>query len=100
MLKEFSTKLRERSIRPEEYTKQVDVEDFVKYDRDELWKTTNDEFNKYVPPIERGCETAETGIKTSISPLQAKYYQEAANREYYDPLKKYAQIAEDEGEKI
>ena len=42
MLKEFSTKLRERSCGEQEYIKQVDVADFVKYDKDNLWRTSND----------------------------------------------------------
>ena len=41
MLKEFSTKLRERSCGENEYIKKVDVKDFVKYDRDNLWRTSN-----------------------------------------------------------
>ena len=36
MLKEFSTKLRERSCGEEEYLKKIEVKDFVKYDRDNL----------------------------------------------------------------
>ena len=54
MLKEFSRKLKERSCGEEEYTKPVDVTDFVKYDRDNLWRTTNDVMNQYIPPIEGG----------------------------------------------
>ena len=42
MKKEFTRRLRERSCDPNEYTKNVNVEDFVKYDRDCLWRTTND----------------------------------------------------------
>ena len=34
MLKEFSTKLRERSCGEKEYIKPVDVADFVKYDKE------------------------------------------------------------------
>ena len=54
MLKEFTTKLRERSCGENEYIKKVDVKDFVKYDRDNLWKTSNDVMNQYIPTIEGG----------------------------------------------
>ena len=100
MLKEFSRKLRERSCGEEEYTKPIDVEDFVKYDRDNLWRTSNDVMNQYIPPIEGGTSDASTGLKTTISPIQAKKQKEQENKEYFDPLKKYAQIAEDEGNHI
>ena len=53
MKKEFTRRLRERSCDPNEYTKNVQVEDFVKYDRDNLWKTSNDVMNRYIPTIER-----------------------------------------------
>ena len=96
MLKEFSTKLRERSGADEEYIKKIDVNDFVKYDRDNLWRTSNEVMNQYIPPIERGCNDASTGLKTTISPIQAKHDKEAENHTYFDPLKKYAQTAEDE----
>ena len=45
MQKDFTKKLRERSCDPNEYTKKIQVEDFVKYDKDNLWKTTNDVMN-------------------------------------------------------
>ena len=100
MLKEFSTKLRERSCGEQEYTKTVDVKDFVKYDRDNLWRTSNEVMNQYIPPIERGVNDSSTGLKTTISPIQAKHDKEAENHIYFDPLKKYAQTAEDEGNHI
>ena len=100
MLKEFSTKLRERSCGEEEYLKKIEVKDFVKYDRDNLWKTSNDVMNQYIPPIERGTNDSSTGLKTTISPIQAKHDKEAENHIYFDPLKKYAQTAEDEGNHI
>jgi len=100
MLKEFSTKLRERSCGEEEYIKPVDVADFVKYDKDNLWRTSNDVMNQYIPPIEGGTNDTSTGLKTTISPIQAKHDKEAENHIYFDPLKKYAQTAEDEGNHI
>ena len=100
MLKEFSTKLRERSCAEEEYLKPVNVADFVKYDKDNLWRTSNDVMNQYIPPIEGGTNDTSTGLKTTISPIQAKHDKEAENHIYFDPLKKYAQIAEDEGSHI
>jgi hypothetical protein len=100
MKKDFTRKLRERSCEPNEYTKNIQVEDFVKYDRDNLWKTSNDVMNRYIPTIERGSDDASTGLKTNISPILAKKQKEAENKEYFDPLKKYAQIAEDEGNHI
>ena len=100
MLKEFSRKLRERSCGEEEYTKPVDVADFVKYDKDNLWRTSNDVMNQYIPPIEGGTNDTTTGLKTTISPIQAKHDKEAENHIYFDPLKKYAQTAEDEGNHI
>ena len=100
MLKEFSTKLRERSCGENEYIKKVDVKDFVKYDRDNLWRTSNEVMNQYIPPIERGVNDSSTGLKTTISPIQAKHDKEAENHIYFDPLKKYAQTAEDEGNHI
>ena len=87
MLKEFSTKLRERSCGEQEYTKPVDVADFVKYDRDNLWRTSNDVMNQYIPPIEGGTNDTSTGLKTTISPIQAKHDKEAENHIYFDPLK-------------
>ena len=100
MQKNNTRKLRERSCDPNEYTKNVQVEDFVKYDRDNLWKTSNDIMNRFIPPIERGSNDASTGLKTNISPIMAKKQKEMENKEYFDPLKKYAQIAEDEGNHI
>ena len=100
MLKEFSTKLRERSCDEQEYLKTIDVKDFVKYDRDNLWRTSNEVMNQYIPPIERGTNDSSTGLKTTISPIQAKHDKEAENHIYFDPLKKYAQTAEDEGNHI
>ena len=100
MLKEFTTKLRERSCGENEYIKKVDVKDFVKYDRDNLWKTSNDVMNQYIPTIEGGTNDSSTGLKTTISPIQAKHDKEAENHIYFDPLKKYAQTAEDEGNHI
>ena len=100
MKKEFTRKLRERSCDPNEYTKKVQVEDFVKYDRENLWKTSNDVMNRFVPTIERGSNDASTGLKTNISPIMAKRQKEMEKKEYFDPLKKYAQIAEDEGNHI
>ena len=100
MKKEFTKRLRERSCDPNEYTKNVNVEDFVKYDKEYLWRTSNDIMNRYVPTIERGSNDASTGLKTNISPLLAKRQKEMENKEYFDPLKKYAQIAEDEGNHV
>ena len=100
MKKEFTRRLRERSCDPNEYTKNVNVEDFVKYDKECLWKTSNDIMNRYIPTIERGKDDASTGLKTNISPIMAKKQKEMENKEYFDPLKKYAQIAEDEGNHI
>ena len=56
--------------------------------------------NQYVPPIESGSNDSSTGLKTDISPIMAKILKEHENKEYFDPLKKYAQIAEDEGNHI
>ena len=100
MLKDFTTKLRERSCDENEYIKKVDVKDFVKYDRDNLWRTSNEVMNQYIPPIEKGVNDSSTGLKTTISPIQAKHDKEAENHIYFDPLKKYAQTAEDEGNHI
>ena len=100
MKKEFTRRLRERSCDPHEYTKNVQVEDFVKYDKENLWKTSNDVMNRFVPTIERGSNDASTGLKTNISPIMAKKQKEMEKKEYFDPLKKYAQIAEDEGNHI
>ena len=55
MKKDFTRKLRERSCDLKEYTKPIDVKDLVKYDKDNLWKTTNDVMNQYIPPIEGGA---------------------------------------------
>ena len=88
MLKEFSTKLRERSCGENEYIKPVDVADFVKYDKYNLWRTSNDVMNQYIPPIEGGTNDTCTGLKTTISPIQAKHDKEAENHIYFDPLKK------------
>ena len=100
MLKEFTKKLRERSCSPEEYTKPINPEDFVKYDKDNLWKTSNDIRNQYTPTIEHLGQDTKSGMKTSISPILIKRQKEMENNEYFDPLKKYAQIAEDEGSHI
>ena len=100
MLKMFSRKLYERSCRESEYLKPVDVEDFVKYDREELWKTSNDVMNQYIPTIERGATDSSTGLKTDISPIRMLVQKEAKEKEYYDPLRVYAQKAEDEGNHI
>ena len=100
MQKDFTKKLRQRSCDPNEYTKTIQVEDFVKYDRDNLWKTSNDVMNQHIPPIEGGANDSSTGLKTYISPIMAKRQKEMENKEYFDPLKKYAQIAEDEGNHI
>ena len=100
MKKEFTRRLRERSCDPNEYTKNVNAEDFVKYDRECLWKTSNDVMNRFIPTIERGRNDESTGLKTNISPILARKQKEMENKEYFDPLKKYAQIAEDEGNHI
>ena len=42
MLKKFSIKLKEKSCGEKEYIKPIDVANFVKYDKDNLWKTSND----------------------------------------------------------
>jgi hypothetical protein len=100
MKKDFTRRLRERSCDPNEYTKNIQVEDFVKYDKDNLWKTSNDVMNRFVPKIEQGKNDASTGLKTNISPIMAKKLKEMENKEYFDPLKKYAQTAEEEGNHI
>lgn len=100
MLKDLTKKLRERSCSPEEYTKPVNVEDFVKYDRYDLWKTSNDVMNQYIPKIEQSTDGSSAGVKTSMSPLLAKQQKDSESKEYFDPLKKYAQIAMDEGNHI
>ena len=100
MKKEFTKRLRERSCDPNEYIKPIQVEDFVKYDKDNLWKTSNDVMNQHIPPIEGGVNDSSTGLKTYISPIMAKRQKEMEKKEYFDPLKKYAQIAEDEGNHI
>ena len=46
--------------------------------------------NQYIPPIEGGTNDTSTGLKTTISPIQAKHDKEAENHIYFDPLKKYA----------
>jgi hypothetical protein len=98
-MKEFTKNYQERSCAPEEYTKPIQVEDLVKYDKDNLWKTSNDVRNQYIPPIE-GVKNDMNKMKTNISPILARKQKEMENKEYYDPLKKYAQIAEDEGNHI
>lgn len=97
MLKDLTKKLRERSCSPEEYTNPINVEDFVKYDRYDLWRTSNERMNEYIPKIEQSKDGSDFGLKKSISPLIAKKQKEAESKEYFDPLKKYAQIAMDEG---
>ena len=87
MKKEFTRRLRERSCDPNEYTKNVQVEDFVKYDRDNLWKTSNDVMNRYIPTIERGSNDATTGLKTNISPIMAKKQKEMETKNTSIPLK-------------
>ena len=100
MLKEFNTKLRQRSCAEEEYLKKVNVEDFVKYDKTNLWRTSNEIMNQHIPTIEGGTNDTTTGLKTTISPIQQKHNKEAENHIYFDPLRKYAQTAEDEGNHI
>ena len=56
--------------------------------------------NRFIPTIERGRNDESTGLKTNISPILARKQKEMENKEYFDPLKKYAQIAEDEGNHI
>ena len=60
MKKDFTRKLRERSCDPNEYTKKIQVDDFVKYDKDNLWKTSNDVMNQHIPPIEGGTNDSST----------------------------------------
>ena len=74
MLKEFSTKLRQRSCAEEEYLKKVNVEDFVKYDKTNLWRTSNEIMNQHIPTIEGGTNDTTTGLKTTISPRSGKSY--------------------------
>ena len=81
MKKDFTRRLRERSCDPNEYTKNIQVEDFVKYDKDNLWKTSNDVMNRFVPKIEQGKNDASTGLKTNISPIMAKKLKEMENKE-------------------
>ncbi len=97
MRKNLTKKYRERSCGPNEYIKPIQVEDFVKYDKDNLYKTSNDVMNQYMSTIEGGKNDRSTGLKSYISPIMAKKLKEMENKEYFDPLKKYAQIAEDEG---
>ena len=56
--------------------------------------------NQYITPIEGGTNETSTGLKTTITPIQGKHDKEAENHIYFDPLKKYAQTAEDEGNHI
>jgi len=60
MKKEFTKRLRERSCDPNEYIKPIQVEDFVKYDKDNLWKTSNDVMNQHIQPIEGGVNDNST----------------------------------------
>ena len=50
---------------------------------------------QHVPKIEN-----PENEKNEISPILAKKQEEAEKKEYYDPLKRYAQRAEDEGSNI
>ena len=94
MRKDFTNKYLERSIRPDEYTKKIDCTDFIKYDGNNLWKSSYDVMTQHVPKIEDNNE------KNEISQILLKREQEAEKKKYYDPLKRYAQRAEDEGSHI
>ena len=87
MLKEFSRKLKERSYEEQEYIKPIDVADFVKYDKDNLWRTSNDVMNQYIHPIEGGTNDISPELKTTISPIQVKHDKEEENHIYFSPLK-------------
>ena len=65
-----------------------------------MFKENFRSMNRYIPTIERGSNDKSTGLKTNISPILARKQKEMENKEYFDPLKKYAQIAEDEGNHI
>ena len=52
MRKDFTNKYLERSIRPDEYTKKIDCTDFIKYDGNNLWKSSYDVMTQHVPKIE------------------------------------------------
>ena len=52
MRKDFTNKYLERSIRPNEYTKKIDCTDFIKYDSNNLWKSSYDVMTQHVPKIE------------------------------------------------
>ena len=95
MRKDFTNKYLERSIRPNEYTKKIDCTDFIKYDSNNLWKSSYDVMTQHVPKIEDN-----ENEKNEISPILLKRQAEAEKKEYYDPLKRYAQRAEDEGSNI
>ena len=87
MKKEFTRRLRERSCDPNEYTKNINAEDFVKYDRECLWKTSNDVMNRFIPTIERGRNDESTGLKTNISPILARKQKEMGIRNILTLLK-------------
>ena len=100
MLKEFSRKYYERSCGFNEYTKPIDPTDFIKYDGHNLWKTSYDVMCEHIPKIEGEegeFEGSDNALKTDASPRLAKRQAEAEKKVYYDPLKKYATIAETEG---
>jgi hypothetical protein len=100
MLKEFSRKYYERSCGFDEYTKPIDPTDFIKYDGHNLWKTSYDVMCEHIPKIEGeegGFGDIDNALKTDVSPRLAKRQAEAEKKVYYDPLKKYATIAETEG---
>lgn len=100
MLKEFSRKYYERSCGFNEYTKPIDPTDFIKYDGHNLWKTSYDVMCEHIPKIEGEegeFDGSDNALKTDVSPILAKRQAEAEKKVYYDPLKKYATIAETEG---
>ena len=58
-------------------------------------------FNESIYTSHRGGSNySSTGLKIFLSPIIAKRQKEMENKEYFDPLKKYAQISEDEGNHI
>ena len=104
MLKEFSTKYYQRSCAPNEFTKPIDINDFVKYDNTNLWKTSYEVMCEQIPKIEEAKDPnaplEASGLKTDISPILSLKQKYSERKNYYDPLKKYAEIAETEGNHI
>ena len=90
MLKEFSTKYYQRSCAPNEFTKPIDINDFVKYDNTNLWKTSYDVMCEQIPKIEEAKDPnaplEASGLKTDISPILSLKQKYSERKNYYDPL--------------